>query len=442
MSKRIANGYCPEGLDYLPGFFRGQVAEEPHHPVRCLLEAFEADLHLVERFIENSNMLFDPQEILLFENKVRPATLTIRDLVAPRSLGSKLHSDELHQHRDEVSKFLWGKFSHREQDAIVRQMAAQDDSEDLAQALVEALNQIIVGPSIDDPIRFAAVKFSNRTRNLRGTDSLPTKLPLLNRLLLQDAYPSEIRALPERPALDKTHWEADWLQYLASYIDLDLDQEWLGRTDAQGESAMPRRSDENAAPRSATDTVFQEAPELYRQRGTPAGLVKLLSKLHGWDVEVLEHSWPAGMQLEVSSTIGEDTWLMDPLDQDRHFTVLLQPTKSNLERLGLQHLHTITNRLEFKLSGRAAGRRIETLRVPGRGGGDTVPMSLTLEAATSLDRAVAKLRNIIDQETPAHLRCYLALEAGAPPPKPVEFELVIGSDHGRFSSVIEHFFLN
>src|SRR6201993_31027 len=98
-----------ETLGYLPAFFRGQV--EPvgvveHNFVRWLLEAFETNLHLVERIVENSQMLIDPDEVAMLSQRVDSPAFSGTDFIDSRSFVAKLT-----ERSDEVSKYLWKKFS-------------------------------------------------------------------------------------------------------------------------------------------------------------------------------------------------------------------------------------------------------------------------------------------------------------------------------------------
>src|SRR5262249_22306332 len=59
-------------------------------------------------------------------------------------------------------------------------------------ALVADLNAILLGPSIYDPTRFAGVEVLKSTDDLRLTSPTGERLIRLNRLLLEDAYPTLI----------------------------------------------------------------------------------------------------------------------------------------------------------------------------------------------------------------------------------------------------------
>jgi hypothetical protein len=58
--------------------------------------------------------------------------------------------------------------------------------------LLALIDELIAGPPLYDPAAFAKVPLSAETRRLRTTASLLTPAPMLNRLLLEDAYPLEL----------------------------------------------------------------------------------------------------------------------------------------------------------------------------------------------------------------------------------------------------------
>ena len=444
--------FSPEGLNHLPAYFRGEVEAAKNHPIPWLLESFEANLHLAERMVEYSRMLLDPEEVELFVDKVRPPTLAMDDLVDAPALAAKLLSagkrsersqeSKSQEHQDKVSDFLWRKFGEREREAVGR--CAAPDGAPVAdrQILLQALNQIILGPKLDELDRFSGVRFSPRTRRLRalkGNKFQSGECAKLNRLLLQDAYPREILALTETPALDPTSWRSDWLEWLASFLYLDLDQEWLSQPGEWKVSEAPTGGPDTLIPCSAAAAAaIRQAAVLYRRRGTPAGLADYLRQLHGWNLEIVERSWPRGMEIGETSTIGSDTWLTDALAPDLQFTVLIKHDQANSHRLGLGQIQ-IGDRLETTLAGAAHGRRIEVVLARTEPGPEPAPdIPSKPEPTDWMAVAVTKLRDVIDGEKPAHTRYYLALEAAGPlPAETARPPLVIELD-----SVIENFWLN
>lgn len=137
----------------------------------------------------------------------------------------------------------------------------------------------------------------------------------------------------------------DFLTWLASWVSLDLDAQWSLGLDAQREEKKKR-------------FLLDGAAELYRYRGTVAGLKSMLEQFFGIEVKIEEWAWPDGMQIGQHSTLGIDSWLVEKINRDNCFTVNWKPPDLNQDRLN--HL-------------------------------------------------VRKIRVLIDREKPAHTRCYLNL---------------------------------
>jgi hypothetical protein len=420
-----STSFAPEGLDFLPGYVRADVAGQPQHFIRWLLEAFEANLHLVERITENSWMLFDPEQVPLIAGKVSQPTFLPEDLVDVPSFARKVYAHkagtpEKHEphEKDEVSLFLWKSFSEGTKQAISEYVENDGDPLPLRKTLANELNQIILGDLIDRDNRFAKVRFSSRTRSLRSQEPQKTRMgdsasPVLslikrqhrfnpagtklevnaklNRLLLQDAYPGEIRELPQTPLLGNFKWESDWLQWLASFISLDIDQEWFSELDKG--VGTNRKNIHWRTIRAAA--AIKNAARLYPWRGTPFGLTGLLEDVYGWQVEIVERSWPGGMKIGHNSTIGVDTFLMGEFDPDVQFTVLIEPTENNLRRLDVE---TGPNcKLEIIAEKPAQKKRLVTAMIP------VYPMKQKMASA------LAKIHNVIDSEKPVHASYFLAL---------------------------------
>lgn len=85
------------------------------------------------------------------------------------------------------------------------------------------------------------------------------------------------------PVDDYYQTDGEFLQWLAQWVDLDLDGEWPEK-DRRKNIAL--------------------AMDLYRRRGTVKGLKEYLKIYTGVEPEIRECCWPAGMQIGVTSTIG------------------------------------------------------------------------------------------------------------------------------------------
>jgi Phage tail protein (Tail_P2_I) len=399
----------PESLSYLPAFFRAEV--EPsgvvaHHPIRWVLQVFETNLHLAERMIEASRMLFDPEEVSLFPGKVCSSTFSKEDIIDLRSFLSRLEED----YPGQVSDFLGQKLASTQKE--------NTNPEPVQDALIRLLNKVIQSEGIYVPVRFATVRFSDRTKALlkrqpQGEAARPwsnSALVHLNRLLIEDAYPLEVSAKPESSLLKFDNWEVSWLHWLASWVKIALDQQWLDDANGRHEKALK---------------VIKEAPQLYRLRGTRKGLTEMLALLYDEDVEILERSWPRGFEIGVSSAIGLDCWLIDEINLDFQFTVLIRSTERNRDLL-----LEVGSRIVSELAGSNAERQIAWISIDSA----AQPANDKEHAERS---TISRLRQLIDQEKPAHTCYYLALESSKTPEKPQLPPLVIGVD-----SIVEGFWID
>ena len=111
-------------------------------------------------------------------------------------------AQKLNLRSDAVSAFLSGKLDAAAHEALVTRPGASPDPDKLLSALARILNQTSAGPVIYEKGRFRTVDLRPETRKLLEQDPQGKKLVLLNRLLLEDAYPREIAARPF-PASEK-----------------------------------------------------------------------------------------------------------------------------------------------------------------------------------------------------------------------------------------------
>ena len=103
-----------------------------------------------------------------------------------------------------------------------------------------------------------------------------------------------------------------WLPWLASWLAMPLLEGW---------DEEKRRE------------IVQRTPELYRLRGTAAGLKLALRLFADVKVEIHEGEWPyPGLVIGKSSTIGKDTTLSPPVFISQCFTVELPDKKTEISR--------------------------------------------------------------------------------------------------------------
>ncbi|HTL15642.1 MAG TPA: immunoglobulin domain-containing protein [Patescibacteria group bacterium] len=113
------------------------------------------------------------------------------DFSNPTALATTLNAQA-----DPVSTFLWNQFSNSTQSVLGN---AGSYSDQITAALVPDLNRIIRGASIYDPQRFANISLSTETIIFQAINPFGQDQVRFNRLLLEDAYPSNIRRSPSSP---------------------------------------------------------------------------------------------------------------------------------------------------------------------------------------------------------------------------------------------------
>jgi uncharacterized repeat protein (TIGR04138 family) len=101
-------------------------------------------------------------------------------------------SARLRQHADPISQFIWGKLP----EATREQLLAHPTSHALANVLLKDLNQIIRAECLYEEKRFAAVALSHQAKSLLASQLHGAQLARLNRLLLEEVYPSELAKSP------------------------------------------------------------------------------------------------------------------------------------------------------------------------------------------------------------------------------------------------------
>ena len=88
--------------------------------------------------------------------------------------------------------------------------------------------------------------------------------------------------------------------------------------------------------------IMQRTPELYRLRGTAAGLKLALRLFADVKAEIHEGEWPyPGLVVGKSSTIGQDTVLSPPVFISQCFTVELPDKKTEISRERLRTVQAL-----------------------------------------------------------------------------------------------------
>lgn len=115
-----------------------------------------------------------------------PGTLSVSDLKDPMGFAIKLR-----ERHDPVSSFVWSQLS-----PATRTLATTSPSSaDFANHLTQDLNNILAGPLIYDPVRFALVSLSQSLKARVTGNPSHAELRLLNLALLEQAFPLELADL-------------------------------------------------------------------------------------------------------------------------------------------------------------------------------------------------------------------------------------------------------
>lgn len=117
-----------------------------------------------------------------------PLNFSAGDFADGRTLARKLS-----ERGDAVAAFLADQFDDAGKAALA---AAASDDKQLASMLVKQLNRIVAGPSVYDAARFRDVAFRPETLALNHAGPRGEEQMRLNRLLLEDAFPREVRRSP------------------------------------------------------------------------------------------------------------------------------------------------------------------------------------------------------------------------------------------------------
>lgn len=114
---------------------------------------------------------------------------------------------------------------------------------------------------------------------------------------------------------------AEFLPWLASWIALQLEDDWSEEKKRQW---------------------LRAAPALYRVRGTRKALELLLEIYVGVRPKIFENEWPAGaFRVEVSSTIGESSTILPPMNLTNCFVVELPLQAADVSDDQLIRIHRV-----------------------------------------------------------------------------------------------------
>lgn len=172
---------CVRDLKPLPSIapFRAAAPTlDPEQPGTIPLPALFA---LAQQMLKPGDLPADVQAIA--------AIVTLEDIINPPLLLGKLKQPDK---ADGVSQHLRGLLSKDTVKTLSNYTGSRADV-DLGAAIVGDLNRVIQGELIYDAQRFAKVKLLAETRKLLEQKPQGPALARLNRMLLEEAYPQEIR---------------------------------------------------------------------------------------------------------------------------------------------------------------------------------------------------------------------------------------------------------
>ena len=133
-----------------------------------------------------------------------PCFMTEKDLLDPRSFALSLRAG-----KDAVSRYLRDRLRPAIRQQLMDYAGAAPPPPALFNALLASLNQAIIGEGLYDKDRFAEVPLSNNSKLLISQKPEGAARYQMNRLLLEDAYPKDIR----RHAPATIEVQADSLEY-------------------------------------------------------------------------------------------------------------------------------------------------------------------------------------------------------------------------------------
>ncbi|HWX22089.1 MAG TPA: RHS repeat-associated core domain-containing protein [Candidatus Binatia bacterium] len=132
-----------------------------------------------------------------FVDIIDPWTFLVSDIADLPSLANRLKTETTG-----VSLFVSNNLAPATQQALTNYLGAGSPAEPLRSLLVHDFNTLIAGPSIYETARFTGVTLSDETQFLLAQNPQGRDLFRLNRLLLQDAYPTQLAKRPFQTALN------------------------------------------------------------------------------------------------------------------------------------------------------------------------------------------------------------------------------------------------
>lgn len=223
---------------------------------------------------------------------------------------------------------------------------------------------------------------------------------------------------PETAPGKRTDHSDEFLSLLASWVALRLDEGWFA---ADGDEPERGHGGEQKA-----RYLIKNAAVLYRSRGTVSGLKRLLKAFYDIETLIVEWAWPQGMVIGVSSSIEEQTFIIDPPDFTRSFIIIIKLSaeeRSAIESSG--------NWIDVPY---AVDDVVQKGRLQACAGSKTGPAK-----DIPLLEKLRKIKQLVDLEKPIHTQCFIAFQSWMPHVEeaPMRPYLVVGVE-----SIIEYFIID
>jgi hypothetical protein len=135
--------------------------------------------------------------------------------------------DRLREKNDPVAIFLSSKMDSQETQAVEKFNRRDAHADNLLGRVLNRLNRIMEEPGLYDPERFEGIILRLQTRHLLEQDPTNRRLTELNRYLLEDAFPAEIKKLKTKPlpqvwAYEGQFWDKfTGKSFFAHWLDLE-----------------------------------------------------------------------------------------------------------------------------------------------------------------------------------------------------------------------------
>jgi predicted phage baseplate assembly protein len=148
---------------------------------------------------DGSRRLLTLDEMSIAAMEIAVPASTVWFFAAEDFLDLKSLVESLTNQGSNVSKFLWNQFSSDDQNLLKESQAKTSMPATVVAALITEFNRVLLGPSIYDASRFDQAQISLEIQNMIQQNPQGSALVHLNRLLLEAAYPNNIKPSKTKP---------------------------------------------------------------------------------------------------------------------------------------------------------------------------------------------------------------------------------------------------